>query len=67
MVKSQKGSALVIPHPPQPPTPAFLMFLELWKGRGEPLVGKEKGHTIERASRNCRISGNNVEQNRVVI
>lgn len=33
------------------------MFLELWKGRGEPLVGKERGDSIKRFSRKCRIVG----------
>lgn len=48
VVKSQKGSAPVIPPP-------LLLFLELWKGRGETLVGKERGYITEGFSRNCRL------------
>lgn len=50
MVKSLKGSALVI-------FPPFLLFLELWKGRG-----KERGYITERFSRKCRILRKTVEE-----
>ena len=58
VVKSQKGSALVI-------FPPFSLVFELWNGSRGPVVGKQRGYT--KRLENARYWGNDVKASGMVI